>query len=191
VVTATQNSSNPTQSIDLSWTGGAPVPTYWEVQYSSDGGSNWIVATTNQPGTTFSYNVTGLSSSTTYTLRVRGVTGSRSSNWTSATASTAAAVTCLVTNSTVNPSTVQKKPNGTLSTNLTVTVNTNGSCTGLTVKYPADSNPGAVTMTQTGTTFSHSLDKNLYSTWSTGAKVIKVLLPSGTQVGSISLTVTT
>lgn len=190
-VTAAQNSSNPTSAINLSWTGGVPVPTYWEIQYSSNGGSSWVVVTTTQPGATLNYTVTGLSATTTYTLRIRGVIGSQTSNWASATATTATPPSsCLVTNSSVSPSTVQKKSNNTLAVDLTVTVNTNGFCSGLLVKYPADSNPAAVAMTQSGATFTHNLSKTAYTSWSTGAKIIKVTTAAGTQVAAISLTVT-
>jgi hypothetical protein len=189
-VTAVKNASNPTHQIDVSWTGGTPTPTYWEVNYSSNSASTWVQATATQPGGSLTYALTGLSSGTAYLVRVRGLLGSQASNWVQASATTDAVATCTVTSASVSPSTVQKKNSGTLSTDLTVTVNTTGSCTGLQVKYPADTNPAAVSLTQSGSTWTNTLNKNTYSSWSTGAKVIKVLLTTGTQIGSISLTVT-
>ncbi|MDQ1402594.1 MAG: hypothetical protein QOG03_910 [Actinomycetota bacterium] len=190
-VTAVKNPTNPTHQIDVSWTGGSPTPTYWEVQYSSNSGTTWVQATANQPGASFSYALSGLSSGTTYTVRVRGLLGRATSNWIQASAATdAPPPTCAVTSGSVSPSTVQKKSNGQLNTNLVVTVNTTGPCTGLKVRYPTDASPPTYTLAQSGATFTDTFDKNDTKTWSTGAKIIQILLSTGTQIGSISLTVT-
>jgi hypothetical protein len=190
-LTLVKNASNPTHQIDVSWTGGSPTPTYWEVQYSSNSGSTWVQATATQPGASFSYALTGLSSGTTYLVKVRGILGSQTSNWVQGSVATdAPPPVCTVTSGSVNPSTVQKKNNGQLNTSLAVTVNTTGPCSGLRVQYPTDTTPPTYTLAQSGATFTDTFDKNDTKTWSTGAKVISVLLSNGTQIGSISVTVT-
>lgn len=63
-------------TVPLTWT--APVATdvsKYEVAYSSDGGTNYTIATSSLAAPATSYTVTGLTASTTYTIRVVAIDG--------------------------------------------------------------------------------------------------------------------
>ena len=174
--------------LDLAWTTGSPAPTFWEVNYSSNGGATWNVATTTQPGATTTYALTGLSPSTTYDVRVRGVSDALTSGWATATGTTNAASTaCTVPSVVVSPTTVDRKGNGKLKADLLVTANTSGTCTGLKVKYPPSP---LLAMTGAGSTFTHTLDKDAYA-WSAGSQTIYVYASDGiTVLAQVGITVT-
>lgn len=181
---ATVSTINPSTQLDLVWTAGSPAPTYWEVNYSSNGGSTWNVATTNQPGGTTTYALTALSPSTAYDLRVRGVSGTLTSSWATASATTQSAPsTCSVTSAVVSPTTVDRKGNGRLKADLTVTVNTTGSCSGIKVKYPPSTQ---LALTPSGNVFTHTLDKDAYA-WSAGVQTISIYASNGTTVLATTL----
>jgi prepilin-type N-terminal cleavage/methylation domain-containing protein len=188
--TATLNATSPTTAVDLAWTTGAVAPVYWELHYSANGGTSWVSVTASQPAGTTNYALSGLSSSTTYLFRVRGINGLLASQWVQATATTQTApTTCTILSAAVTPSSVQKKSNNALQDDLNVNVNTSGVCTGLKVEMPS-STPFTGLMTQVGTTFTYNHDKNDTRTWSTGAKTIRILSAANDQLATISLVVT-
>jgi Tfp pilus assembly protein PilV len=188
-LTATDNSSNPYDQIDLSWTAGGVAPSTWEINQSGDSGTTWVVLTTSLPVGTTTYSATGLSSGTTYQFRVRGVSGSTTSGWTTATASTQTPPpTCNIGAASVTPNPVKKKSNNTLNSNLVVTVNTSGTCTSLSVYFPvAPSTP--YSLTKSSTTYSYTLSKNAYSNWSTGNKTATVKDSTNSVVSTIGFLV--
>lgn len=190
-LTATVNSLDPYTQIDLTWTVGVLVPTTWELQRSSDSGLTWVNVTTSLPGGTASYSDVGLSSSTTYQFRLRGVSGSFSSSWATVSATTSTPPpSCTIGSASVTPTTVKKKSNNKLLSDLNVIVNTTGSCSGLKVEWPtAAATAPTETMTNSGSQFNGNAGKNDYN-WSTGNKVIRILSSSGTQLATISLVVT-
>ena len=72
--------------INISWTKG-DSETQWNVQYSSDGGSNWTSVnniTTVVDGTSCSASITGLTEQTTYQVQVQADCGGTQSKWVSA-----------------------------------------------------------------------------------------------------------
>jgi prepilin-type N-terminal cleavage/methylation domain-containing protein len=190
---AVVSASNPYDQIDLTWVAGSPTPEYWGIQRSIDNGLNWTVVTQTHPGATTTYSVTGLAHSTTYTFRVRGITGSVTGGYSNeASASTAASAgSCTITSSGASPSTVKKLPSGKLNEDFTITVNTTGSCDGsMTASFDTSTgNTKTVSLSGGTPTFSKFVWKNDYSDWSTGNKTIVVEL-DGTTVANIALLVT-
>ena len=187
--TAAPNLVTPSTSIDLAWVTGSPPATGWDIDYSSNGGSTWILLVRGQPAALTTFTASALSSSTAYQFRLRGANGTQYSPYATASATTAAAAGCSVGSASVTPAIVRKKSANTLFDDLSVTVNSSGSCTGLTVKYPATGDPAAVTMTKSGSVFTHVLDKNAHQ-WTVGSKVIRVFSAAGAELAQISLVVT-
>lgn len=187
--TATLSATSPATAVDLAWSAGAVLPVYWELQYSANAGGTWVTVTSSQPVGNRTYALSGLSSSTAYLFRIRGINGTLSSQWVQTSAITQAAIVpCTILSASASPTTVHKKNNNALEEDLDVVVNTSGVCAGLKVELPA-STAIVATMTQVGTTFSYHHDKNDTRTWSTGAKTIRVLSSSNQQLATISLVV--
>lgn len=189
-LTATLSAASPHSQIELAWSPGSPAPSTWEIQRSHNGGVNWTTLTTTQPAGTRTYSSGGLSASTTYTYRVRGL-GGQAGAWSATVSATtqSAPATCSVQSATASPSTQIKKNNGTLDGDVSLTVNTAGSCSNLQAEFA--SSPGnnkIVTFGQSGSTFTHTIGKNTYADWSTGSKTIYVKR-SGTTVAQISLVI--
>jgi hypothetical protein len=159
-VTANYDTNNPSSVIDVSWTAPVsyPTPTSYNVWYTSQGdpGTSAISAVdggqevTGVVGTSTTLSV---GANTTYWIQVVSVYGSNLSTSTSNTASATtqpSAAACTVTGISITPAGTTSNPEVLDHTNLplnspsvfTVSVNTSGTCSGITVGY----NPSACTL---------------------------------------------
>lgn len=185
--------ADPSSQINLTWTQGTPESTSWTLQQSSDNGTSWTTLTSTQPGSTTNFSVSGLAQSTTYTFRVQGMLGTQISAWSTSAAATTSSASGLCTSlsGSATPSTVKRNPSKYLVEGVQVTVNTNGGCSyGLRLKFYSGSGsvPTPFAMTQQGSVFKYTINKNDYK-WTTGAKTLEILDPSGNVITEISLLV--
>lgn len=191
-------------TVALTWTPTAlstpPVAT-WVVQYSTNGfvGSNVYQVTDNQPASTPSFDVTGLSASTTYRFRVAGRSSTGElSTWTASsdvTTSASSVTGCQLGTATITPSAI-KRQNGAstfLRSDAAVAVNTNadGSCSGLRLVYsPTAGNPTTVWLQQqpSGGLWTGTVDGDQTS-WDTGSHQITIRDNVVAALGTLTLTV--
>lgn len=87
-------------SIPVTWTAPTAVDvSKYEVAYSSDGGTNYTLATSSLSTPATSYTVTGLTASTTYTIRVVAIDGAGNRS-TPTTVSTTTGISAIIVSST-------------------------------------------------------------------------------------------
>lgn len=192
-LTATADSLNPTTQINLIWSAGFPAATTFEVQHAQDASfTTATVDTTTQPGTTSSFNKTGLSAGTTFYWRVRALSGAQGSAWSNTAqgnTQAAAAQACTAGSANATPSAVNKK-NGSsnqLKNNVVVSVNTTGTCSGLFLRLTPQATQMTQNMTQGGGgVWSTTISASAYN-WDIGQKTVQVVDGSNAVLASIAL----
>jgi Tfp pilus assembly protein PilV len=180
-LTATADTLNPTTQIDLAWAAGSPSATTFEVQHAQDSAfTAATVDTTTQPGTTTSFNKTGLSPGTTFFWRVRALSGAQHSAWSNTAQGATQAVAaqpCTAGTANATPSAVDRK-NGSsnqLKTSVVVSVNTTGTCTGLFIRLTPQTTQLTQNLAQgSGGVWSTTIDANAYD-WNIGQKTVQVV----------------
>lgn len=187
--------------VDLTWTpppGGAK-PVRWVVQKSTDRFVSriWDVTRTEPPDST-SMRVPGLAAGTTYDFRVAavGADGSMSAWSPIATVTTAASLVldpCRYRSLSVTPPALPRMVRGVasrLTSTPTVTVETSGTCSGLSITYrsPYD---GTVTvpLVRNGNVWSGDVQNTLASRWEVGETTIDLYDQTALKQGSLTLTV--
>jgi Tfp pilus assembly protein PilV len=198
-LTTTQDTNNPTSQIDLSWTAGSPAATTWEIQHSlTNTFASYTEDTSSQPGSSTTYNKTGLSANTTFWFRVRALDAlGNASDWSSyASAATAkAGPTCSIGTVNATPSAQSRANNGNgqLTSSIYVQVHTSGSCSGLILVFTPGASQGQVTTTlvaETGGVFDYTIGASDYA-WDVGNKSINVDDASRNILSTIALTICT
>jgi prepilin-type N-terminal cleavage/methylation domain-containing protein len=193
---ATPDATSPSTQINLSWTAGTVVGTYWEVQHAlTSDFANTSVDTLTQPVGTTAFAKSALGSSTPFYFRVRAVTGTTNGPWSPvATASTTASPqpACSFGTANVTPASVNQADNGSnqiLKTSLYVSAQTNGQCTALQLRFlPSGSAPVTLALTsQSGGVWDVTIGESTYN-WDIGTKTLTVTDGRG-HTASISLLV--
>jgi hypothetical protein len=179
-------------TVQLIWKAPAsssPPVERWVVQYSTDNFvSSLFEITSSQPVTNTNFDVTSLSPGTTYYFRVlseagTGTTAVRSqpSNTASATTGSATSSTCLVGKVTLTPTKVKQQSGGRLSHDLSLAVNTTGSCSSaLQARYNRTSTAAEVVYlsSSSGGVWKATLPGNV--TWSSGNHTVYVFVGAAT-----------
>jgi prepilin-type N-terminal cleavage/methylation domain-containing protein len=187
--------------VDLTWTppAGGAKPARWVVQKSTDRFLSriWDVTRTEPPEST-SMRVPGLAAGTTYDFRVAaaGADGSMSAWSPIATATTAASLLvepCRYRSLSVTPPALPRTVRGVasrLASTPTVTVETSGACSGLSITYRSLYD-GTITvpLARNGSVWSGDVQNTPASRWEVGPTTIDLYDHSGTQKGSLTLTV--
>lgn len=205
-VTATVPAGTPgTDTVSLSWTPptlSSPAVATWVVQYSTNGfvDPNIFEVTDNQPAATPSFNVTGLSASTTYRFRVAGRSSAgATSTWAvsnEVTTSAASGDSCQLGTATITPSAIKRRSASStfLRNDATVSINTNNigaACAGLRLVYKTTATGAATTvwLAQTsGGLWTGTVDGDQTS-WDTGTHEITVRDNASDNLGKLTLTV--
>ena len=105
--------------IDLSWTAPDGEPTVYEVEWSSDGSTNWTAVSPAHGGTGTTYSHTGFEAETAYSDRARAAKDDVAGEW----SGSAAAMTQATPN---RPATGAPAVTGTAQLGETLTVDTSG-----------------------------------------------------------------
>jgi prepilin-type N-terminal cleavage/methylation domain-containing protein len=184
-LTATQDASNPTSQIDLSWTAGSPAATAWEIQHSlTNTFASYTDDTTTQPGSSTTYAKTGLAANTTFWFRVRALdplgNASLWSNYVSAaTATTGSSCAIGTANATPGAQNRANNGNGHLTSSIYVQVHTSGNCSTLSLIFTPGVSQGQVTtalVPESGGVYDYTIGTGDYS-WDVGSKSINVVDP--------------
>ena len=182
-------------SVDLAWTpgssNGTPVAS-WQIDMTT--GTNNQTITTTHPVSSLIYRVEGLSASTSYSFKVRGISAcGKFSAWSpiqSVTTLASALTTCALGTPNVTPSGVKRANNGSnagLAVAPTVAVNTTGTCTGMYLKYEAVA--GTERMQLMGGTSVKTVAITQTGPWDIGVHTITIYDGSNNKRGSLLLTV--
>lgn len=192
-LTATADALNPTTQINLVWSAETPAATTFEVQHAPDATfTATTVDTTTQPGTTTSFNKTGLSPGTTFYWRVRALSGAQSSAWSNTAQGATQAVAvqpCTAGTANATPSAVNRK-NGSsnqLKSSVVVSVNTTGTCVGLFIRFTPQTAQTTQNLAQgNGGVWSTTIAASDYD-WNIGQKTVQVVDTTNAVLASIAL----
>ena len=182
-------------SIDLAWTPGASNGTavaFWQIDMTT-GTTNQTITTTH-PASSLVYRVEGLSATTTYSFKVRGISAcGKLSVWSpvsSATTLASALTSCALGTPSVTPAAVKRANNGNnsgLEVTPVVAVNTTGTCAGMYLKYEATA--GTERMQLMGGTSVKTVSITPTGPWDIGVHTITIYDGSNNKRGALLLTV--
>jgi hypothetical protein len=192
-LTATADTLSPTTQVNLVWSTGSPAAATFEVQHDQNATfTSATVDTTTQPGTTTSFNKTGLAPGTSFYWRVRALSGAQSSAWSNTAQGNTQAVApqpCAAGSANATPSAVNKKSGSSnqLNDSVVVSVNTTGTCSGLLIRVTPQTTQVSQNMTQgNGGVWSTTISASAYD-WDIGQKTVQVVDGTNAVLASIAL----
>ena len=182
-------------SVDLVWTpplsSSTPIAS-WRIDMTTSGTTQTL--TTTHPVTSTFYRVEGLSSNTTYSFKVAGLSAcGKLSVWSPTreiTTLTNAVATCNLGTPSVTPSGIRRANNGNnsgIAVTPTIAVNTTGNCSGMYVKYEATAGTMR-TQLMSGAAVS-TVGITPAGPWDIGVHTIDIYDGANTKRGSLLLTV--